>query len=145
MITDVLNYHPFSRGHIRDPEEIRHYFYLINDQRGNIYSNKLNVEQNRVLNLPLLLNQRPPSLLYSLSSTAVKSHHKPLGSRTDPPCIGFKLGKSKEGGKVEVKHLLIEESKGGPLQRGGVLGKRRERNEDSLWESREENKHTVMA
>jgi hypothetical protein len=27
IIADVINYHPFTRGYIRDPEELRTYFY----------------------------------------------------------------------------------------------------------------------
>ena len=67
LITDVINYHPFSRGYLREPDEIRYYFFVMNDQRGHIYSPKLNIEPSRFLNLPVLLNQRPPSLLYSVS------------------------------------------------------------------------------
>lgn len=31
IIADVLNYHPFTKGGIRDAEEMRIYFYNLND------------------------------------------------------------------------------------------------------------------
>jgi hypothetical protein len=107
LITDVINYHPFSRGYLRDPEEIRQYFFMINDQRGIIYSSKLNVEPNRILNLPLLLNQRPPSLLYSVSHSKGK---KSKSEKNIHPAIGFKIVKDADG-KVSIKHMIVDNVK----------------------------------
>lgn len=91
LIADVINYHPFAKGYLRDPEEIKHFFFMLNDTRGNIYSPKLSVEPNRTLNLPILLNQCPPSLLYSVSQVTKKDHKKEV------PSIGFKLAKDQKG------------------------------------------------
>ena len=102
MVADVINYHPFSKGYLRDPEEIKNFFFMLNDTRGNIYSPKLSVEPNRTLNLPILLNQCPPSLLYSVSQVSKKEEKKEV------PSIGFKLVKDSNG-KVQIKHMVIEE------------------------------------
>lgn len=56
LIADVLNYHPFTKGCMRDPDELRYYFFAYSDVRGHIYSPKLQVEPIRVLELPLLIN-----------------------------------------------------------------------------------------
>lgn len=66
LIADVINYHPFTKGGLREPEELRQFFFAYNEQRGHIYSNKLQHEASRNLELPLLINQRPPSLLCSV-------------------------------------------------------------------------------
>jgi hypothetical protein len=47
-------------------------------------------------------------------------------------------------GKVEVKHMVVEQ-KQEPARRGGVLGKRRDRDIGEIYASREENKHVAMA
>lgn len=41
LIADVINYHPFTRGRFREPEELRFYYFAYNDQKGIIYSPKL--------------------------------------------------------------------------------------------------------
>jgi hypothetical protein len=69
LIADVVNYHPFTRGCLRDPEELRLYFNAYNDLRGHI--TKLQAEAYRVLNLPLLINQRPPSLMSSVHQQCI--------------------------------------------------------------------------
>ena len=41
MIADVLNYHPMTRGLMREPEEIRYYYHAYSDVRGHIQSARL--------------------------------------------------------------------------------------------------------
>ena len=31
LIADILNYHPFTKGRFRDPEELRFYYFAYND------------------------------------------------------------------------------------------------------------------
>jgi hypothetical protein len=66
LIADVINYHPFTRGGLREPEEIKAFFFAYNDLKGFVYAGKQPIEPFRYFEQPLLLNQRPPSLMSSV-------------------------------------------------------------------------------
>jgi hypothetical protein len=34
LIADILNYHPFTKGGIREQEEIKAYFFILNEQKN---------------------------------------------------------------------------------------------------------------
>jgi len=56
LIADIINYHPFTKGGLREPEEIKYYFFGLNEQRGHILSNKIQHDGWRNLEMPLLIN-----------------------------------------------------------------------------------------
>ena len=56
LISDVVNYHPITKGRIRDPEEIRQFFITYNENLHLIYHKKIAINPWRHCGLPLLLN-----------------------------------------------------------------------------------------
>lgn len=67
LIADVINYHPFTKGGLRDPEELKNYYINYHETFFNQpYFKRLNITPWRTCDLPILLNQRPPSLLNSV-------------------------------------------------------------------------------
>jgi hypothetical protein len=67
MIADVINYHPFTKGGLRDAEELNKYYILYHETFfTQQYYKKLSINPWRNCGLPILLNQRPPSLLNSV-------------------------------------------------------------------------------
>lgn len=67
VISDVINYHPFTKGGIREPEEMKQYFYTLNEHQSLFYHPKIPVDPWRTTGMPMLINQRPPSLLSSVN------------------------------------------------------------------------------
>lgn len=41
IIADVINYHPFTRGSLREPDELARYFYAYSDQKGHMFIQKM--------------------------------------------------------------------------------------------------------
>lgn len=66
IVADIMNYHPFTKGGIRDAEEMKNYFYHLNQKMSIYYHLKTNIDPWRSSGLPILINQRPPSLLNSV-------------------------------------------------------------------------------
>ncbi|CDW86160.1 UNKNOWN [Stylonychia lemnae] len=71
IVSDVLNYHPFTKGFLRESDEVMRIFYLINEQLTLFYHPKIAIDPWRVTGLPLLINQRPPSLLNSVHQSCL--------------------------------------------------------------------------
>ena len=66
LVADVMNYHPFTKGGLRDPDEMKLYFHHLNSKMSIYYNFKNALEPWRTSGLPLLINQRPPALLNSV-------------------------------------------------------------------------------
>ena len=123
LIADILSYHPFTRGSLREPEEIRQYFFCFNEQRGHILSSKIQHDACRNLELPLLLNQRPPSLVSSIEQLQVSKHQK----KEKPRHPYLKLALSSDpNGQIRITYLKPDEEE----EKVSLLGKKRPRSEE---------------
>lgn len=71
LIADILNYHPFTKGGIREPAEIRIYFYNLNESINLFYHAKIPIDPWRTTGMSILINQRPPSLLNSVHQSCL--------------------------------------------------------------------------
>jgi len=122
LIADIINYHPFTRGRFRDPDELRFYYFAYNDQKGIIYSAKLQLEPKRLVNLPILLNQRPPSLFINYHQPCLI--HK-YNQRKSSNSLKLKIGLVEDPTtkKIGVKYLQANPKKG-EESKSSMLGKR---------------------
>eukprot|EP00347_Sterkiella_histriomuscorum_P008011 403346707 len=66
VIADVINFHPLTKGGIRDSEELKNYFFLFSENANLYYHIKIPIDPWRSTGMPMLINQRPPSLLSSV-------------------------------------------------------------------------------
>lgn len=70
LIESVLNYHPITYGYLRKKEQIQQqYFFYINSllaKNFQIYNENSVIKPWRSCGLPLLINERPPSLYFAL-------------------------------------------------------------------------------
>jgi hypothetical protein len=56
IISDVLNFHPFTKGGIREPDEMKTYFYYLNDQMSLFFHMKIAIDPWRTTGMPILIN-----------------------------------------------------------------------------------------
>lgn len=56
IISDVINFHPLTKGGIRDAEELKNYFFLFSENANLYYHVKIPIEPWRSTGMPLLIN-----------------------------------------------------------------------------------------
>jgi hypothetical protein len=56
LINDVINYHPLTKGRIREQEEIKTFFYQYNENFNLIYHKKIKINTTKDNGLPFLIN-----------------------------------------------------------------------------------------
>lgn len=131
LIADIINYHPFTRGRFRDPEELRFYYFAYNDQKGVIYSAKLQLEPKRLVNLPILLNQRPPSLFIN--------YHQPClihkFNQRKGKSLKLKIGLVEDPNTKKIGVKYLQAANKGEQSKSSMLGKRA-RTADIIEESK---------
>jgi len=63
LIADILNYHPFVRGRLRNAEQIRQGYVTLNEGIARIIHTKIKIPPLKSDGQPLLYNTVAPSLL----------------------------------------------------------------------------------
>jgi len=72
LIADVINYHPFTKGGLRDQDELKGYYTNYHETfYTQPYQKKLGINPWRCSGLPILVNNRPPSLLNSVHQQCI--------------------------------------------------------------------------
>jgi hypothetical protein len=68
LIANVLNYHPFTRGYLRNKDSLQTQFmhYMNAASRANLLNENSVIKPWRTTGMPILITERPPSLYCSI-------------------------------------------------------------------------------
>lgn len=76
LIANVLNYHPFTRGYLRNKDSLQTQFmhYMNAATHANLLNESSIIKPWRTTGMPILITERPPSLYCSIKQIN-QMHH----------------------------------------------------------------------